>query len=281
MQQIAERVYIETTYRGGNVGCVITDQGLILVDVPMLPREARHWQDQIANLTSLPILYVVNTACCEERIIGNAFFDAPVVAHEQAWERLEAYGDSFGQLAANLVRAIDPTAADADQFRLVKPQITFTERIIFYKGTPEVRLIHLGGHTPANLGVYLFEEQILFAGDNVVLNTLPVLVNADTKQWLQALTTIRKMRVETLLPGYGPPSDTAVTQPLSEYLRLVRDQVRRAFQTGRSKSEMSSLVSDLVDAYPIARSEREGLRSRIKANLDRVYDEVKVQQRQK
>lgn len=282
MHQIAERAYVETTYRGGNIGCIITDQGPILVDTPLLPRDARHWRDQIERLTSLPILYVINTDYREEHILGNALFGAPVVGHELTWECVGGYGEAFWQQVANLLEPIDAEAvAEIDQLKLVCPQITFTERTIFYKGSPEVRLIHLGGHTPASIAVYLPDDQILFTGDNVVLDTLPVLTYADTKQWLQSLTAIRKMRVKTLVPGHGPLCDTAVTQPLSEYIRLIRDRVRRHFQAGRSKSELSSLTAGLVKAYSILEAEREGLRPRIRSNLDRVYDEIRIQQRRK
>lgn len=282
MQRISDCVYVETAYRGGNVGCVITDQGCILIDTPMLPRDARHWQDQITQLTSLPILYIVNTDYGLERILGNASFDAPVVAHELTWAYITGSGDAIRQQATDLLESVDvETAAEMSQLKLVKPQITFTERMSFEKGSPLVRLIHLGGHTPATIAVYLPEEQILFTGDNVMLDTLPVLTEADTKQWLQALTAIRKMRAKTLVPGHGSLSDTATTQPLSEYIRLIRDQVRRHFQAGRSKSELSGLVGELMDAYPVPDAEQEGLRSRIKANLDRVYDEMKALHRKK
>ena len=282
MEQITEHAYVETAYYGGNVGCIITDQGPILVDTPMFPRDARHWRDQIARLISLPILYVINTDYREENILGNALFDAPVVAHELTWEHLSGYGDGFCQQVASLLEPIDlQAAAEIEQLELAFPQITFTERMIFCKGSPRIRLIHLGGHTPATMAVYLPDEQILFTGNNVTLGTLPVLTQADTKQWLQALTAIRKMRVKTLVPGQGPLCDTTATQPLSEYIRLIRHRVRRHFQAGRSKAELSSLTAGLMDAYPIPESEQEGLRSRIKANLDRVYDEMKALHRKK
>lgn len=282
MQQIAERVYVEMAYYGGNVGCVVTDQGPILIDTPMLPRDARHWRDQIAQLTSLPFLCLINTDYCENRILGNAFFEAPVVAHELTWEAVSGYGDAFRQQMANLLEPIDvEAAAEMSALKVVIPQITFTERMVFEKGTPLVRLIHLGGHTPATIAVYVPDEKILFAGDNVMVDTLPLLTRADTKQWLQALTTIRKMRVKTLVPGHGPLCDTSATQPLSEYIRMIRDMVRRHFQAGRSKSELSSLVSRLTDAYSIPEEGQEGLRSRIKTNLDRVYDEMKALYRKK
>ncbi|UCC62265.1 MAG: MBL fold metallo-hydrolase [Anaerolineae bacterium] len=282
MQKVTDRVYIERAYYGGNVGCVVTDRGPVLVDTPMIPRDARHWRDQIEQVTSLPILYVINTDYREEHILGNDLFDALVVAHELAWERLSSYGEGFWQQAANLLEPVDLEAAvELEQLKLVLPQITFTERMTLHKGAPEIRLIHLGGHTPATIAVYLPDEQVLFAGKNVVLDTLPVLVQADTRQWLEALTAIRKMRVQTLVPGQGPLGHISATESLSEYIRLVRDQVRRHFQAGRSKSELSSLALRLADAYPVPEAEQEGLRPRIKANLDRVYDEMKTEQRQK
>jgi len=282
MQQIAERIYVETTYYGGNVGCVITEKGPILIDTPMLPRESRHWRDQISRLTSFPVRYIINTDYREEHILGNSFFDAPVIGHELMWERISGYGDGFWQQMASLLEPIDvEAAAEIEQSKLVLPRITFTERMIVFTGTSPLRLIHLGGHTPATIAVYLPDEQIAFIGNNVVWDVLPVLTQADTRQWLQALTVIRKMRVKTLVPGHGPVCDTSVTHSLSRYLRLIRDRVRRHFQAGRSKSELSSLVAELVDAFPVSDAEQDGLRSRIKANLDRVYDEMKSQQRQK
>ena len=280
MQQIVERVYVEGNYYGGNVGCIVTDQGPILIDTPMFPRDARHWREQIAQLTSLPVLYVVNTDYNPEHVLGNCFFDAPVIAHELAWEYMnnEYDGKDFRQRMANLLEPIDAdAAAEMSRIELLIPQLTFTERMILEKGPPsEIRLIHLGGHTPANIVVYLPDKEILFAADNVVLDTLPALTEANSKQWLRALAAIRKMRVEVLVPGRGPLCDIEATQPLSEYIRLVRDLVRRHYQAGRSKSEMTKLIPELEDAYPVSEAERVDILSCIKTNLNQVYDEMRA-----
>jgi cyclase len=282
MQQIAKRVYFESAYLGGNVGCILTDRGPILIDTPPLPREARHWRDQIAQLTDLPVQYVVNTDYTTRRSLTNALFDAPVVAHEMAWQRASEQGHSLRDEAVEWLETIDPeAAAEMRELPLAWPEITFTERMSLEKGQPVVRLLHLGGHSPATIGVYLSEERVLFAGDNVVLDTLPVLTEADSKQWLRALTYIRKMHIEILVPGHGPLCDTEATQPLSAYIRLVRDRVRRHYQAGRSKSEMTGLFSEIEEAYRIPKGKREDLRARIKANLDRVYDEMKARYRKK
>ncbi|MFZ5919234.1 MAG: MBL fold metallo-hydrolase [Chloroflexota bacterium] len=282
MQQVAPGVFFESCYLGGNVGCVVTDEGPILIDTPVLPRDARHWRDQIALLSDRPILYVINTDYDPKHMLTNALFDAPVVAHETTWEYVRTHTDSLWPPIVEWLEGIDPAAAaEIKELGLVPPQITFTERMSLEKGSPAVRLIHLGGYTPATLAVYIPHLKVLFSGDNVVLDTLPLLAQADTKQWLQALTVMRKLSVETLVPGHGLVCDLAATEQLSEYIRLLRERVRRHFQANRTKSEMSGLLAGLLDAYPVADNEREGLRLRIKANLDRVFDEVKAQQRKK
>lgn len=282
MQQIADRVYFESSYLGGNVGCILTGQGPILIDTPPQPHDARHWQDQIAQMTNLPVQYVVNTDYDMHRILTNALFEAPVVAHELAWQKVSEYGDAFHQEAFHWLEALDPeAAAEVSDLPFAWPEITFTERMSLEKGQFKVRLLHLGGHTPATIGVYLPEEKVLFAGDNVVLDALPVLNEADTKQWLRALTYIRKMRVSLLVPGQGPLCSTDDTQALSAYIRLMRDRVRRHYLAGRSKSEMTGLFSEIEEAYPLADEKQDDLRARIKANLDRIYDEMKVKYRKK
>ena len=37
VQEIAPNVLVETGFHGANVGCIITGEGVILIDAPMLP----------------------------------------------------------------------------------------------------------------------------------------------------------------------------------------------------------------------------------------------------
>ena len=61
MEQVAPNIYAETKYESGNVGFIITDAGLVCVDVPMLPSDARDWRLQIAQVTRKPIITLIQT----------------------------------------------------------------------------------------------------------------------------------------------------------------------------------------------------------------------------
>ena len=43
MREIAKGVFFENDYISGNVGCVLTEEGAVLIDSPMLPKDAWHW----------------------------------------------------------------------------------------------------------------------------------------------------------------------------------------------------------------------------------------------
>ena len=45
--QLTENVYIETGFFGANVGCVTTDEGLLLTDTPARPTDAVAWLKEI------------------------------------------------------------------------------------------------------------------------------------------------------------------------------------------------------------------------------------------
>ena len=43
MNELGKNIFVETHYAGVNVGAILTYKGLIAVDVPTFPREARDW----------------------------------------------------------------------------------------------------------------------------------------------------------------------------------------------------------------------------------------------
>ena len=195
IREIAPNVYVETEYHGANVAFVATGEGVILIDTPMLPREARHWLCEIQERTDEKILYIINTDHHRAHVIGNQHFPmATVVAHENAWKEMKSYGDSFRTRLMNMYRERIPEAAAEwkQTLEIVKPQVTFTGRSVLYKGKTELHLIGVGGHTPATTVIFMPNERLLFAGDVVVTNRPPFLSQGNTKEWLEALTLLRK-----------------------------------------------------------------------------------------
>ena len=133
MQEIASGVYVKTDYEGANVGCILTEVGAIVIDTPLIPADGKAWAAQVAEVTE-EVLYVFNTDHHRAHILGNQYFDAPIIAHEVAWREISNYKDTFIDRTKNIFKKQPEIAAQFDEVQLKKPEITFTGRLILKKG---------------------------------------------------------------------------------------------------------------------------------------------------
>jgi cyclase len=280
IQEIAPNIFIETGYHGANVGFVCTGEGVILFDTPTLPDDARAWHQEIRKRTDEDILYIVNTDHHRGHIMGNQYFPtASVIAHEYAWKEIRSYGDGFRTRLLNLYRERFPEAAEewGASLNIVEPEITFQGRMYLFRGDKEITLIPLGGHTPATSVIHFPNERILFAGDLVVTDRPPFLSQSNTQEWLRALTYLRKLPYDILIPGHGEPTSKDATEKMSEFLRLVRRQVRSAYRSGMSKPETARSLRHLVHYWPIPPFEKPKADRRFKSSLNRVWNEMRAE----
>ncbi len=280
MRQLARNLYVHATSTGVNVGAVVTEAGLIYIDAPMMPDEARAWRQHLAELSGVEPVYLINTDYHGGHAVGNPLLGGTIVAHEAMWEHLTRMSDSYRQKILDKWQKDYPAQfTEIKALAFARPQLTFMGRMTLYCGDTTLQLIHVGGHTPATTMVYLPESRTLFTGDILVLARYPYLGDANTKEWLEALTLIRRLDPAIVVPGHGEICDSKATEPLSAYIRAIRSGVRQFFKTGKSKSEtISKLRKQDWILYPS--SDKAGLDALIKINISRVYDELKAEARQ-
>ena len=260
------------------MGFVVTGEGVILINTPLVPQEARQWRDEIAGVTDQEVTYIINTDYHPQCVVGNHLFGAPVIAHELAWKKMKSYGDSFCQRLADTFKSEPKVAAALRRLRIVTPQITLTDRMNLYKGNKVLRLIHVGGHTPASIIVHIPEDGVLFAGDVVVNGVHPLMGEANSKEWLNALTYIRRpwVKAEIIVPGEGELCDKEATKKLSQYIRRLRARIRGMYATGHSRAEAVASATEMIDFFPAADGEEGEAKQRFKANAERVYEEMRA-----
>jgi len=275
MQEIAPGVYIKSDYEGANVGCILTKVGAIVVDTPLIPADGKAWSAEVGKLTD-KVLCVFNTDHHRAHIMGNQYFDAPVIAHEEAWREISSYKDTFIERTKNIFKKQPEIADQFDEINLKQPEITFTGRLFLKKGGREVHFVYLGGHTPATSGVWLPNERILFTGDVVVVGEHPSLGQSISKEWLEVLTRLRKTSLNCIVPGHGPLCNVEATEPVSDYIRTMRSKVRSQYRSGRTKSEAAVVISQMIDCFPYRPGDKSFVEKRIRAGISRVYDEMKV-----
>lgn len=275
LQEISQGVFVELDYEGANVGCILTGAGIIVIDTPIIPEEAKHWAKTVSGLSDR-VLYVFNTDHHRAHILGNQFFNAPIMSHEAAWKEMNNYKDTFIDRTKNLFKKRPDVQKQLDEIGIVKPELSFTGRLIMNKGGREVHFVHLGGHTAATSGVFLPEERILFTGDLVVVNEHPALGQCDSGDWLKKLRWLRKQKFSLLVPGHGDLCNVEASEPVSEYIRAMRSKVRKQYKSGRTKAEAAVVISQMIDYFPYRQGEKSIIEKRIRAGVSRVYDEMKT-----
>jgi cyclase len=284
MEQLSPDVFVETGYRGANVAYVRTDEGLVFIDVPRRPRDARSWCQRATQLTGQQGRYVITTNSRSASVLNTCFFaPAPVVAHQAAWDQIDGWSESqCHRVVESWMNQFPEDVDDDHHCRITRPRLTFSQRMILHCGERVLWLIHLGGHSPASIGVYLPREELFFGGEAVVQTQHPDMKDADTGQWLRDLTQIRRMRIKTLIPGRGPLCTKEDTQPLSAYLRLLRQRVRTHIREGAGRREAVEAVdaTELLECFPIEAASRTAAEKRIRASLRRVYEELRSAQRE-
>ncbi len=270
MKKITDNVFVETGFRGCNVGFVATTQGVVMIDTPQLPREAVKWRDEVAKYGR--VRYIINTEPHGDHYTGNYFFDGTVVAHEGTREIIK--NSSLAQLRDFLKQDDPQSLALIDGFKYRPPDITLSERLTIYCGGHTFRLINMPGHTAYQLAVFIPEERVIFTSDNVVGRVQAWLHQALPDQWLESLKRLQELDADTLVPGHGSVVGPDYLPEMADFIRAWVAAVQAAVDQGMSLEEAQEKVS-LLDRYPVGGAYEAMGKMIQRMNVARLYELLK------
>jgi glyoxylase-like metal-dependent hydrolase (beta-lactamase superfamily II) len=278
VKRIAPGIYVETAYRRVTVGAILTGEGVVCIDTPPYPADARDWRAQLSDLSPKPVLFVINTDAHRDRILGNSWFDAPVVAHQAAAERMFSFGSAFVSQAAEEMSADDGELIEIASLKPIPPQISYTERMQLIRGERKITLVHKPSASTASTWVVFPAERVVFVGDTIVVSEHPYMDHCVSKAWLDVLVDLRRERFAgwRIVPGRGPVTDQAATGPVSEYVRLARRRVWSLYRASQPRTEVAGLVPEFLPMFPVRQERRDETEHRIRAGLERIYDEYQA-----
>ena len=241
LQEVAEGVHVYTGPHEdatpanlgaiGNAGVVIGRDSVAVIDTGGSPEFGRRLRASIAELTDLPVTWVITTHAHPDHVFGNSAFDEDgisFVGHRKLTRALATrspfYFDAFKRL-------IGPAFEGA---RIVAPSMEVSEETRIDLGDRVLELTAWRtAHTDNDLTVLDVRTGILFAGDLVFVDRLPV-VDGSLKGWLEVISELRRLPASHVVPGHGPASAPwpGALESQERYLRALLRDVRREIAEG-------------------------------------------------
>jgi glyoxylase-like metal-dependent hydrolase (beta-lactamase superfamily II) len=206
-----------------NVGVVIGEDGVLIVDTRASHAQAGELIDELKSITTLPVRWVVNTHWHWDHVFGNAMFpDAQIWGHELCEIAMVSRGEEMKAAAKEWV---PPQHHDEiDQVEIVAPGETFAERTSLAIGRSVNLSYHGFGHTDADIIVTIPDADVSFFGDLVEEGAPPSFGDSYPVAWPLTLRLASETMAETIVPGHGDVVDPEFVRTQHEELVVVAEK---------------------------------------------------------
>ena len=260
-----------------NTAIIEMDDGVMVVDTHSKPSAARVIVARLADLTTKPVRYVINTHFHWDHWHGNevypeAYPRAEIVTNQITREAMVKKGlkriqDHVRQMPGDIARleaelaAAGPSerrAGLAAELRLAKsyfaevsalrpalPTIAFEGTMKLYRRDREIHLLHFGrAHTEGDVFVYLPKEKVVVTGD-ALIGWTPYMGDGYPEEWVGTLDRLARLDFTHLIMGHG---DVAGRDWLDTFRAYVHDMVEAV----RSEVARGASLDEVKDRVPAA-----------------------------
>ena len=207
-----------------NAGFVVTDDGVVVVDALGTVALGEALVKAIRTVTSKPIRRVIVTHYHADHFYGLEPLKkagAEILAHRAALQYLDS-GEGAGRLQQ---RARDLFPWVSDTMSLVRADRWLDADERFEMGGVRFEVVPMGpAHSPEDLIVVVPGEGVIFSGDILFAGRIPFVGEADSKRWLERISTLLALDPVLMVTGHGPVSrnprkDLTLTREYLLYLR--------------------------------------------------------------
>ncbi len=256
LYEVAARTYAWLVPNGSwgetNLGLIDCGRTSVMIDTGWDLRCTREMLDTCADITRrAPIDMVINTHADGDHCWGNQLFKGrPIIAthacihqmhhlqprslralfHGSAVLRHVPLGgiDRFGHYMHEMFRPYDFKG-----ITITNPNQGFsTQKTLDIQGT-EIVITEVGpGHTDGDAVVHLPSRRVAYAGDILFVGVTPVMWSGPIDRLVAALSFLKHLDVDVIVPGHGPLATQTHVQDMLDYWDFVHEAVHQRFRQG-------------------------------------------------
>lgn len=216
-----------------NISFIVGSKGVAVIDTGGNLQVGHQLRNEIRKVTSLPILYVINTHVHPDHIFGNAAFvvDKPkFVGHEKLANAMELRRENYARINKQYM---GDAAKGAE---IVKPDVMVKDTLALDIGDRVLTLVAFPpAHTNTDITVLDNNTGSLWTGDLLFIERTPV-IEGDIKGLIAAIDQLKTYPAKQVIPGHGPatPDWVSALDKEQRYLNVLLADIRLAIKKGES-----------------------------------------------
>lgn len=253
--QPTKNAFVATKLRGCNPGFVVTSEGVVCIDIPMDLVRVEPWKEEIAKWGKLR--YIITTEFHFDHNMTNGLFDAPVIASEITSEFMTETNTELW-LRTQTDRLYDDVPVplpSIEEYRRGLPSITFSDRMTLRLGSHTFQIMLMPGHTPGQTSVYIPEEEVLFAADNMSAAKSGGLSHdiRSPDVYLETLETYKRLKPRFIACGHGDHITSDIDFYIDQRASLTQEMVAAVKQCKAEGLSVDEAVERFAELFPPAK----------------------------
>jgi cyclase len=278
LKNVAQGVWAAIAVPGsgaaGNSSFIDLGDEVVVVDTFLIPAAAADLRIAIRNCTGKEPSYVINTHFHGDHHYGNQIFeDCTIISTEMTKRILSEYKQpetglwqtalreqirSFALTRSmhrdqRIIKAISDEISEKEHLfhavpgiQRVEASLAFTDRLVLKGSERNIEILSYGGgHTSSDAFVYVPDVKLLAAGDLVLSQAHPAMLNGQLESWMTIIGRIQvELEVDIVIPGHGEVNTSLCLGEMKEYLAFIQAYA------GQAVSSLESVEKWLEKGIP-------------------------------
>ena len=254
MEHIKDEVYVELISPGCNVSIIVTEKGTLIVDTPLVSRQAGAINDALGAAGHKPVGFISLTHRHHDHILGTKLFgdDALIIGNRDIYENMGKHDPAAVEAWINTWTWENPDdVREMVTAQVLRPEVVFDDEMTLYLGDVEIWLFPLPGHLAEHIGIFVPQAGVLITGDALFNEHHPYMGQGNFQVWLESFTKTRNLKAERIIPGHGPVCGYEAIEKQQRYMEKMME-IRAKWDPSEGETAIPpSAIDELFGFYPL------------------------------